>query len=523
MLEATNAPPLKPSAQSAPAAGMRQGPSGGPAGFSSHLREALEPSSPKVSDGSDSAAPQTEAARLTEAPILTEADTQQDTATETAALKGMSADTVFSDLNDALFLTAAVAVAPGDTVAGHGAEAAAMPDLTQGEFHPQMDLVLSPGAAADLVPDHHAMVAPEEQSLPPPAGAVPLTVASAPTAAAEASSPATSSPVPTSFAAAGVKDAELAPKPLTKTETTPDLPGPSPSAPAMVPAMNAELALDGHDPTGMPDLHAALASAPMLAQAKRGDGATPDALAAKAALRADPLTAEDAKPVDPVVLLARAISAATAAQEARQEPPLMAEPVLRLAALEVRLAAPQLSSSDAQDKLSQDQMPWLPPMDSAPRPADAPLPSQAARAEAAPPPPTRQLAPVLVSLALGRGGDALTITLDPIELGRVEVSISQGKEAGQVRIVAERPETLALLQRDQRELDRALSQAGLGDLGRSIAFSLSSDQGRQQQQGWGQEKAQRSTGLVLSAESDRSLAMVPAQDRASTSLIDLAV
>jgi Meckel syndrome type 1 protein len=260
-----------------------------------------------------------------------------------------------------------------------------------------------------------------------------------------------------------------------------------------------------------------------MAQATSRDGATPDALAAKAALRASTLAAEGAKPTDPAILLARAITAATAAQEAGQETPQLAAPVLGVAAKLVGLSAPQPPVSDVQDEVPQGQTPWLTPMDSAPRPADAPVPSQAARGESAPPTPTRQLAPVLVSMALGRGSDTLTISLDPIELGRVEVSISQGKEAGQVRIVAERPETLALLQRDQRELDRALSQAGLGELGRSIAFSLSSDQGRQQHQGWGQEKAQRSTGLVISAEGDRGLAMVPTQNRASTSLIDLAV
>ena len=148
---------------------------------------------------------------------------------------------------------------------------------------------------------------------------------------------------------------------------------------------------------------------------------------------------------------------------------------------------------------------------------------QAARDAAPPPPPTRQLAPVVVSMALGRGDESLTIALDPGELGLVEVSISQGKEAGQIRIVAERPETLALLQRDQRELDRALSQAGLGDLGRSIAFSLASDQGRQREQGGGQDKGKRSVGLVLGADGDRLIAPVPVQQRLSTSLIDLAV
>ena len=135
----------------------------------------------------------------------------------------------------------------------------------------------------------------------------------------------------------------------------------------------------------------------------------------------------------------------------------------------------------------------------------------------------RQLAPVLVSLALGGGNEALTITLDPGELGRVEVSIGQGKDAGQVRIIAERPETLALLQRDQRELDRSLTQAGLGDMARSLSFSLASDQGRQQHHHTAQEGANRFAALAGGQEAERPLTPIPAPLRASTSLIDLAV
>ena len=148
---------------------------------------------------------------------------------------------------------------------------------------------------------------------------------------------------------------------------------------------------------------------------------------------------------------------------------------------------------------------------------------QAAGRDAPAPPPARQLAPVIVSLALGRGDEALTIALDPGELGRVEVSIGQGKEAGQLRIVAERADTLALLQRDQRELDRALNQAGLGDMARSLSFSLASDQGRQQQQGMAQERANRPSTAATGTEDTRPIASPPAPRRIATSLIDIAV
>lgn len=153
---------------------------------------------------------------------------------------------------------------------------------------------------------------------------------------------------------------------------------------------------------------------------------------------------------------------------------------------------------------------------------EAPAFSAGAR-DIAPPPAARQLAPVVVSLALGRGDEALTIALDPVELGRVEVSIGQGKEAGPVRIVAERPETLALLQRDQRELDRALNQAGLGDMARSLSFSLASDQGRQQQQGSAHERGHPAPGIIGGLDHDRAMPVLPTPTRAATSLIDIAV
>ena len=198
------------------------------------------------------------------------------------------------------------------------------------------------------------------------------------------------------------------------------------------------------------------------------------------------------------------------------------EASLRLASLE----APKASSAKASSEGRVDGFAMAPtgfaPPDGMLQRTDAPLPSTAAR-EAPAPPPARQLAPVVVSLALGRGDEALTISLDPGELGRVEVSIGQGKEAGQVRIVAERPETLALLQRDQRDLDRALNQAGLGDMARSMSFSLASDQGRQQQQGSAHEKGNRASMIVGGLDGGRATPAMQVPSRNATSLIDIAV
>ena len=106
---------------------------------------------------------------------------------------------------------------------------------------------------------------------------------------------------------------------------------------------------------------------------------------------------------------------------------------------------------------------------SAPEPPAAP-----SRPNAPIPWPARQVVPFVVSLALG-SDDSINLTLEPIELGRVEVAITRGSEA-HVSLRAERPETLVLLQRDRAELERALAGTGFGTEGRtpSLSFGLGS-------------------------------------------------
>ena len=71
------------------------------------------------------------------------------------------------------------------------------------------------------------------------------------------------------------------------------------------------------------------------------------------------------------------------------------------------------------------------------------------------------------------GNTRFQIRLDPPELGRIDVKLDIDK-AGQVnaRLTVEKAETLDLMQRDQRGLERALQQAGLDGAKTNLEFSL---------------------------------------------------
>lgn len=71
------------------------------------------------------------------------------------------------------------------------------------------------------------------------------------------------------------------------------------------------------------------------------------------------------------------------------------------------------------------------------------------------------------------GNTRFQIRLDPPELGRIDVKLDIDK-SGQVhaRLTVEKAETLDLMQRDQRGLERALQQAGLDGSKTNLEFSL---------------------------------------------------
>ncbi|MZR30205.1 flagellar hook-length control protein FliK [Sneathiella litorea] len=78
-----------------------------------------------------------------------------------------------------------------------------------------------------------------------------------------------------------------------------------------------------------------------------------------------------------------------------------------------------------------------------------------------------------VSAAIKEGQDRIKISLHPSELGRVEVKLDIGHDGRVLAVVSvDKQETLDLLQRDARSLERALQDAGFDTGSNSLNFSL---------------------------------------------------
>ena len=84
-----------------------------------------------------------------------------------------------------------------------------------------------------------------------------------------------------------------------------------------------------------------------------------------------------------------------------------------------------------------------------------------------------QLGPAFTTLAPPAGPARLVVRLDPAELGQVQVGITRPANGPtRVELMAERPDTLLLLMRDQPALNRALDLAGVPAEGRTLHFQL---------------------------------------------------
>ncbi|MEX2455245.1 MAG: flagellar hook-length control protein FliK, partial [Rhodospirillaceae bacterium] len=78
-----------------------------------------------------------------------------------------------------------------------------------------------------------------------------------------------------------------------------------------------------------------------------------------------------------------------------------------------------------------------------------------------------------ISRAVEQGSDRLTVHLKPAELGKVTIELDVGPDRRVTAVIsAERSETLDLLQRDARSLERALNDAGLRTGAGSLEFGL---------------------------------------------------
>lgn len=133
--------------------------------------------------------------------------------------------------------------------------------------------------------------------------------------------------------------------------------------------------------------------------------------------------------------------------------------------------------------------------------ADANTPPQPVRS-AAPTsvsPPPAPLATVAVAIAqqAEAGAKLFEIRLDPPELGRVEVRIEVTREGhATTHLVVERSETLDMLQRDARQLERALQNAGLN----TSDVDLIKDQGHAHHDARDNQPSQQRAGNLPPAE-----------------------
>ena len=79
------------------------------------------------------------------------------------------------------------------------------------------------------------------------------------------------------------------------------------------------------------------------------------------------------------------------------------------------------------------------------------------------------------------GADHIRIQLQPAELGKVDVQLNIQRDSIQAVITVERMETLDLLERDSRQLQQALKDAGFHTSHDSLAFHYGGEPGQQEQ------------------------------------------
>ena len=91
-------------------------------------------------------------------------------------------------------------------------------------------------------------------------------------------------------------------------------------------------------------------------------------------------------------------------------------------------------------------------------------------------PGTQMVAAQISKSAQNGDTDAMTLDLDPPELGRVKVRLEFGDDKSvRAHLTIEKPETYMMLQRDANSLEKALQDAGLDTTGDTLNFEMASD------------------------------------------------
>ncbi|HQT75433.1 MAG TPA: flagellar hook-length control protein FliK [Rhodopila sp.] len=105
------------------------------------------------------------------------------------------------------------------------------------------------------------------------------------------------------------------------------------------------------------------------------------------------------------------------------------------------------------------------------QPTEAAKPSGGAMAPASPP---DQVAMAVVSVATSAANNPqVTLHLHPADLGLVQIRIERsGPGLARIEVIAEKPDTLAMLQSSQAQLHQSLDLAGMPAAGRTLTFHI---------------------------------------------------
>ncbi len=145
--------------------------------------------------------------------------------------------------------------------------------------------------------------------------------------------------------------------------------------------------------------------------------------------------------------------------------------------------------------------------------------STIAPTRSSPPPPAVQLG-LQIAAAAPHRVERMVVQLDPPDLGRVEVRLDFGHDNHvSAQIAADRPETLAVLQRDSHALERGLQHAGLQLDNKGLNFSLRQEQ---RQQGAASQTPPRFDPASTGSERDWSEAQ-PVRWFAAERVLDLRI
>ena len=109
--------------------------------------------------------------------------------------------------------------------------------------------------------------------------------------------------------------------------------------------------------------------------------------------------------------------------------------------------------------------------------------------------------PVEIAAAIRSGKSRFDISLDPAELGRIDVRIHVDR-AGNVtsHLTVEKPETLQMLRQDAPQLQRALDDAGLKTGSNGLSFSLRDQNSSGQNSGQNNDNGGNARRLIVSDE-----------------------